>query len=432
MLKNLGYLFIDKFIRLIFGLFITTKIIQYLGPTNFGIISYSLVVVYFITPIIVLGFDSILVKELILNPEKVNNYIFSAIVLRLFSGIVINIITFIFISQYFSVDSPITTFSIILGITAIFNSLTSIFDSYFQSIYKNKYSVIIQLSTFLFLLIIRYILIINKAELTSFVICYLVESLLSLCITIIYSYKKLKLNKKDFNIQIVKKLFYNGLPITISILAIAIYTKIDQFFITNSLGLYKLGVYTAALRISDLLFIIPTIFNTLFYPSIVSSFSRSIKSYRVTYAFGMIIYLSIILAIFIFFSSNFIILKLYGIKYYDSILVLKTYSLLSIFNATGIFISSLLFITNLQKYATYSAIVGGFCSIVLNYYLTPIRGIIGVLEAAVFSQIISLFSLFILSKEARKIIPIFFNALNLNKLSIYLFKFFKKKLINYV
>ena len=86
---------------------------------------------------------------------------------------------------------------------------------------------------------------------------------------------------------------------------------------------------------------------------------------------------------------------------------------------------------NLQKWATISALIGGCFSVILNSYLIPLYGIDGVLISAVLAQVISLGSLFFLTKEARVMIVYFLSALNFVRLFIFVSRTLKRKLFYY-
>jgi O-antigen/teichoic acid export membrane protein len=431
MSRNLLFLFADKIIRLFLGLIITSWVVQYLGPSNFGLISYSLVIVYFVSPMINLGFDSILLRELIINESRRSDLLSSAVLLRLIFGIVLSFLIYFFLKYIYPVDENIFfSIFILLGAT-ILTSLTTVFDTYFQSIHKNYYSIIIQFIPLIIVFLFRIYLIKNEANVIYFVACYLVESFLCLVLVLLFFKFKFGFFIFRLNIGLSKILVTNGFPIILSILAIAIFTKIDQFYIKKYLGLDILGTYTAALRVSDLLFIIPLVLNTLFYPDLVKVYSKSVKLFRVIYSFSILFYLTLIVSLTTFLLSDFIILFLYGEKYLLSINVLRTFSLLSVLSGLGVFISSLLFVKNAHKYATISAIIGGCTSVLLNSFLTPKYGLNGVLCAAIVSQFFSLFSLFIISKQARDVFLIFVSSLNLFRTTKFVIKYLKIK-INHV
>ncbi|MGC8715255.1 MAG: oligosaccharide flippase family protein, partial [Leptodesmis sp.] len=67
---NTAWLFADQFIRMLAGFFVGVWVARYLGPENYGILSYSLAFVALFQGIAKLGLDGIVVRELVKFPEK--------------------------------------------------------------------------------------------------------------------------------------------------------------------------------------------------------------------------------------------------------------------------------------------------------------------------------------------------------------------------
>ena len=63
--KNTSWLFGEKILRLFLGLFISIWVARYLGPEQFGILSYALSFVGLFTFLATLGLDSIVIRELV-------------------------------------------------------------------------------------------------------------------------------------------------------------------------------------------------------------------------------------------------------------------------------------------------------------------------------------------------------------------------------
>ena len=67
--SNLGWTFIEKSINLTNTLVVGVFLARYLGPFNFGILSYSLSYVALFGFLIGLGLDQVLVKEIVKRPS---------------------------------------------------------------------------------------------------------------------------------------------------------------------------------------------------------------------------------------------------------------------------------------------------------------------------------------------------------------------------
>ena len=64
-LKNTSWLFGEKILRIVVGLFVGIWVARYLGPEQFGLFSYAQSFVGLFTAIATLGLDGIVVRELV-------------------------------------------------------------------------------------------------------------------------------------------------------------------------------------------------------------------------------------------------------------------------------------------------------------------------------------------------------------------------------
>jgi len=70
--KNTSWLLVEKLLRIFVGLFVGVWIARYLGPENFGILSYSQSFVAIFSVIATLGLDNIVVRDLLNEKKKIN------------------------------------------------------------------------------------------------------------------------------------------------------------------------------------------------------------------------------------------------------------------------------------------------------------------------------------------------------------------------
>ena len=68
--KNTSWLFAEKIIRMMVGLFIGIWVARYLGPEQFGLFSYAVSFVGLFIAISTLGLDTIVVRELVKNESN--------------------------------------------------------------------------------------------------------------------------------------------------------------------------------------------------------------------------------------------------------------------------------------------------------------------------------------------------------------------------
>ena len=85
--KNAIWLISCKIIQSLLGMIVSMLSARYLGPSNYGLISYASSIVAFVLPIVQLGFRSTLVSEIVDNPDKEGEIIGTALFFNFLSSI---------------------------------------------------------------------------------------------------------------------------------------------------------------------------------------------------------------------------------------------------------------------------------------------------------------------------------------------------------
>ena len=87
-LKNATWIIACKVVQSILSFIIGTLTVRYLGPTNYGVITYAASVVSFLLPLMQLGLKNTLVKEFISNPDKEGEILGTALIINIISSLV--------------------------------------------------------------------------------------------------------------------------------------------------------------------------------------------------------------------------------------------------------------------------------------------------------------------------------------------------------
>ena len=82
-LKNISWLSIEKLFRVIFGITISVWVTRYLGPKNFGMLSFALSIVGILTVISSLGLHQVVLKEILRNKSQKNVVMGTAFLLNI-------------------------------------------------------------------------------------------------------------------------------------------------------------------------------------------------------------------------------------------------------------------------------------------------------------------------------------------------------------
>jgi O-antigen/teichoic acid export membrane protein len=423
-------MYFGRFFQMGVALFVSVWVARYLGPENYGLISYSQSFVALFAGISTLGLDSIVIRELTKNNEKRDELLGTAFALKLIGAIICLII--IFVMLLFSNNNISASIQIfIIASSVVFQSF-NVIDFYFQSEVKSKYSVIASVISLSITSIIKIILIILKARLIYFIIAISIDSIV-LSSSLIYFYKKEKLSIKKWKInkQISTLLLKESWPLMLSYMSYMIYARIDQVMIKNMIDNKSVGYYSVAFNIYQIPVFIPVVLSQSVYPYLINTYKNSIEKFNKIYE-TITTYLTLssyILVFFFFIFSNLIIRKLFGQTYLESsnILFYLSIGLIPMFNA-GLR-SNFMTISNNQKIILYTSVISAILNILLNYLLIPLIGVKGSVIATIITQIISLIILNIFFENTRKLFYIQINALlQITTIKLF-FKTFKFKTI---
>jgi PST family polysaccharide transporter len=147
-----------------------------------------------------------------------------------------------------------------------------VIDLYFQSRVESKYSVIAKFIAFIVSCILRVIALLCKMPLVAFVAIATFEALLGAIGLIIFYIQKGKYapTKWSINYQYLKLKLHEAWPLILSGMVIMIYMRIDQIMIKHLVGEKSVGIYSAAVRISEVWYIIPTAIANSVYPNLIA------------------------------------------------------------------------------------------------------------------------------------------------------------------
>lgn len=402
---NTGWLFFEKVLRIITGIFLGAWVARYLGTEDFGIINYSRSFVGLFIALSTLGLDNIVIKRLVKNESNEFQLIGTAFFLKIMGALLV--LFSISILLYFtSGDSQINYFILIIACSTLFQSF-NVYDFYFQSKVLSRFVVYSNISTLTISSILKILFIYLEMDLICFIYIILLESII-LSFGLVYFFSKNKsqfLDYFSFKLPIAKSLLKESWPLILSGIVISVYMKVDQVMIKELLGLEFVGKYSAAVRLSEAWYFIPLIVTSSLFPSIIKSGLINKEKYysRLQKLFNFMVLISLSVAIPMTFLSDWIIITLYGKEYLEAGTVLAIHIWTGLFVALGLASGKWLINENLQHLSFYRTLVGAVFNVVLNLFLIPSYGIIGAAFSTLIAQILAAYIVDLFHKRTRKI-----------------------------
>lgn len=395
-ITNIGWLFFDKFLRMGVGMFVGVLVARYLEPEKYGVWNYAIAFSSVFSSITLLGLDRIAVRELVKKPESHNEILGSIFLMRLCTSIVLFVASILAI-YFIKKGNLFTTSLVALSSFGFVVQSIMVIDFYYQAELKNKFTVYAQNVAFLIGALLRVLLVVSKSPLVLFATVALVEIIIG-SILLLVTYFKIGRSplKWKYNAKIALAFLRDSWPYILTSVTAMIYMRIDQIMIGSMLGDGDVGVYSAAVKISEIWFFIPMSIVASLFPAIIKSRSLGEKIYiaRMQKLSDVLTMFGIVVAVIVGCLSNLIIMLLYGKSFVAAAPVLTLHIWVGAIICLGATQSAWITAENLQVVTILKSGVGAVTNVVLNLILIPIAGIKGAAIATVFAQLITTLTFF--------------------------------------
>lgn len=411
-LTNVGWLFGDRILRMGVGLFVGVWVARYLGPEQFGLLNYASAFVALFGTFSTLGLDSIIVRDLIQNPSEKDETLGTAFTLKLIGGIVILLSTLTIISLIRS-DSITHWLVGIIAAGTIFQAFDTI-DFWFQSQVQSKYVVYAKNSAFILITIIKIVLLYMKAPLIAFAWTGLAEVILaSLGLIFAYGFNNLYIQTWRVSIKRAKSLLKNSWLLVLSGLAIMVYMRIDQIMLGQMVGDKAVGIYSAAVKLSEIWYFIPIAITSSVFPSLVEAKKTSeiLHQQRIQKLFYIMVLISYVIAVPVTFLSSWLIVLVFGEQFVDASVSLIALTWAGVFVCLGLAKESWMITEGLMKLTFFATAVGAVTNVLINLLLIPSYGASGASIATLISYFIAVVLSTLIFPETRKVFKMQINSL---------------------
>ena len=412
---NTSWLIGHRVLSMVVALFVGVYVARYLGPEQFGLLSYAISFVGLFTALATLGLDGIMVRELVKTPERRDKLLGTAFWLKAGGAILlwIGIVTAI---PFTHNDTQTNILIAIIAFAVIFQAF-NVIDFNFQAEVKSKYVVYAQIISLVISSLTKLVFVLVSAPLVWFACVFLLDAVVrAVGLTTVYLKTTSKVWYWRWRWHIAKELLKNSWPLVLSGMAISIYMKIDQVMIKEMLDPESVGNYSAAVSLSEAWYFIPMAITSSVFPAIINAKKHSEELYyqRLQKLYDLMVWLAVTIALPTTFLAPWIIRVLYGEVFSQAAGVLSIHIWAGVFVFLGVASKNWLLTENLQIFSTINTSIGALANIVLNYILIKNMGING----AAISTLISYFI-------AAYLCLAFFDRTRLNFLNLTKSLFFK-------
>ena len=183
--KNAAWIILCKVVQSLLGVVVSMLSARYLGPSNYGLISYAASVVAFVLPIMQLGFRSTLVREIIDHPDREGEIVGTSLFFNLLSAIVcsVGVVTFVYVANP---DEPVTLAVCALYSISLLTQALEMIQYWFQAKLISQYTSLTGLAAYVLVTAYKIYLLASQKSIYWFAVSqaldYLIVAVaLSLC-----------------------------------------------------------------------------------------------------------------------------------------------------------------------------------------------------------------------------------------------------------
>ena len=412
--RNVVWAVTGKVVTLLGGLLVGIFVARYLGPEQYGLMSYVMSYVALFQVLASFGMDQIEIREESKTPEEKDKIIGTAFALKIgFAAITIGLVCLT--AWLFEADSFTKWMIMLYSLSMVMNSF-GVIRNYFTSLVWNEYIVKTEITRTLIGAGIKVVLLLLHAPLVWFIAATLFDTvLIAGGYLVSYRSKIDSVRKWQFDKETAKYLIMQSFPLLLSGAAVVVYQKIDQVMLGNMLDKEAVGFYAVAGTFVTVIGFIPTVLSQTITPILVQTYAKNKNEYlRKSQLFlNISLWVIIIICLLICLFAYPLIRYTYGFQYLAAVSILQITIFKEIGYACAQASGTMIITEGIQKYAVLRNLIGCVINITLNLFLIPNLGVIG-------AAICSVITAFCTGYLAHAIIPIYGHIFKMQTRSIFI------------
>ncbi len=393
---NTGWLVSGQMLRAAAGFVVGIFVARYLGPEQYGALGLAASFAALFSPLARLGLDQIVVRDIVRDPASRDAILGTAFALKAVAGAaLVPVITIAAVLA--RPDDPRMGWLTLLAALGTLLLAFDAIDFWFQSEVRSKYVVQARTVSYVLAIAARLAGVVASAPLVFFAVVGLLE-LVAYAIGQVIAYRVAgqSLRAWRFERAIAGRLLRESWPLIVSGLAVMIYMRVDQAMMGSMLpgeaGTRAVGVYSVAVRFSEMWYIVPTAIASSAFPAVVQARGSNPTLYkaRMQRLFNLMALISYAVAVPMTFLAGPVI-SLYGAGYEDAAPMLAILMWAGLWVSLGVVRSLAIQAEGLLVQSMLATLLGAAVNVGLNLLLIPRFAGLGAAVATLVSQFVSAF-----------------------------------------
>lgn len=381
----------DKISRMGVGVLVGVCIGRHLGPADFGLLNFAVALVALFSALAQFGLPSIVVRDVVSRPQERATILGSALLLRLIGGAIALMLVAV-AAALLRPGEYRSTAVILIVASAVLPQAWDVVDYDYQARLHARPVVVARNTGFAVLAAVRIAFVLLGAPVIWFAWAVCGEAVLNALLFMRQSrVDGVGISLRAASVRESRRLAATGWPLVIAGLSVSVYMRIDQVMLGQMIGDLGVGMFSAAVRVSEGLYFLPVAIATSVAPALTALYHRSTQEYeqRFLQVTRVLVWAALAVALVFAVFSKPIILALYGPKYGAAAAVLAIHAWAGVLVSLGV--CGTLWLTNAGyfTYSMYQTLVGAAVNVALNLMLIPRLGLVGAALASVSGQFAS-------------------------------------------
>lgn len=367
-----------------------------LGIKDFGVFSFAQSLSILFLTFSSFGLNVLIMRDISRNKNIAQRYLSNILSWRIILSVITYLLLMVTVIFFMNKSSQIEKLVAILGLAVMmkFYSMTGI--SVLQAFQRFDLEALIMVLEQFFLLVLGGILLLSGKGIYAFAVSFLVVRICG-CFFTFFLVKNLTPFSFQFNLPLILELQMKAVPLGAIIIVSTAYVQVNTLILTNVLDYQNVGLYNAAFKIYFGLYLVPKIFQNIFFPRLSRSFYESKQEHNTLLVKGILslLLISLPIAIFGIFFSDKIVLLAFGKDFLAASSTMKIFFGVLIISFQLLFLRTILVSIDRQMVLLAFNIAGLIALILLNYLFIPKFGIAGAALALGSSELFVFFGLWI-------------------------------------
>ncbi|MFI5371935.1 MAG: flippase [Candidatus Eisenbacteria bacterium] len=389
--RNSGWMLGDRAARLSIGLVVNAWLVRYLGAEQLGLLSFAQSIVVITAVASQLGLETILVRDLVRQPESDLEILGTALRMRVIGWLATLGLAAATAACLRPGDARAMTLTLVCSLTALAQTF-DIVETWFQSRTRVAPVVAARMSAFLAGAVAKVIAIATHARLETIALILSVEALASSA-ALVVAYVRSGGTPRRWRAAATRArgLLRDAWPLMLNSVALVISVRVDQMILTTMRGTGENGIYAAAQRLAEILYFVPAAVIAAANPVLLRSHQRDAVEYkrRLQRVFSVLAVGGLLIAVVVSLGAPLIVRILFGPAFRASapVLAIQAWSCPPLF--LGVAQTNWFIAEGRQRGLLLRSALAAAASVALNLALVPTMGARGAALTMLISQTVA-------------------------------------------